>query len=147
MDDAAKERFWSKVEKTDTCWLWTSAKQKEGYGLFWFDRKCEKAHRLSLEMALGRPITKGLVAAHAPLICRNPACVNPVHLREATHQENALDRFLDGTQSNRKGRLTDDEVRAIRSDPRVQRLIAEDYGIAEPTVSAIRTRRLYDRVV
>ena len=29
----AYERFWSKVEKTDTCWLWTGATDQTGYGV------------------------------------------------------------------------------------------------------------------
>ncbi|HEU5089071.1 MAG TPA: hypothetical protein VFT99_16560, partial [Roseiflexaceae bacterium] len=26
------ERFWAKVRKTDTCWLWTAATDHNGYG-------------------------------------------------------------------------------------------------------------------
>jgi hypothetical protein len=29
-----EERFWAKVEKTETCWNWTAAKGTGGYGLF-----------------------------------------------------------------------------------------------------------------
>ena len=29
---AVAERFWSKVEKTDTCWLWTGHRDRHGYG-------------------------------------------------------------------------------------------------------------------
>lgn len=28
------ERFWSKVDKTDDCWLWTAATNRRGYGQF-----------------------------------------------------------------------------------------------------------------
>jgi hypothetical protein len=28
------DRFWSKVEKTKTCWLWTAGKDFDGYGQF-----------------------------------------------------------------------------------------------------------------
>jgi len=149
MDDAAKERFWSKVEKTDTCWLWRAAKQGNGYGVFGLDGKTYRAHRLSLEMALGRPITEGLDVAHAPLICHNRACVNPAHLREASRSENELDKRLDGTHNTRGciGHLTDDEVRTIRADPRIQRLVAEDYGIKRPMVSKIKSRKFYAHVV
>ena len=26
------DRFWNKVEKGDTCWIWTARKNKYGYG-------------------------------------------------------------------------------------------------------------------
>ena len=148
MDDAAKERFWSKVEKTDTCWLWTAA-MRNRYGAFGLNGKTMYAHRLSLEMALGRPIAEGLDAAHAPLICHNRACVNPAHLREASRSENNLDKRLDGTHHTRGciGHLTDDEVRAIRIDPRDKCLIAEDYEISAIMVNYIKLRKRYVRVV
>src|SRR5213593_4876701 len=28
-------RFWSKVQKTESCWLWEGAKDAKGYGLFY----------------------------------------------------------------------------------------------------------------
>ena len=30
----ADERFWEKVEKTDSCWNWVAYKDREGYGRF-----------------------------------------------------------------------------------------------------------------
>jgi hypothetical protein len=149
MDDAAKERFWAKVEKTDTCWLWRAATTRCGYGVFGLNGKTMYAHRLSLEMALGRPIAEGLEAAHAPIICRNRHCVNPAHLREATKSENELDKRLDGTQytSGRRGPLTDEVVRAIRADPRVQHLVAKEYGMKQTAISRIKLRKRYAHVV
>jgi hypothetical protein len=32
-DQSVEERFWAKVNKTETCWLWTGAKHEKGYGL------------------------------------------------------------------------------------------------------------------
>ena len=29
-----EQRFWSKVNKTDTCWLWVGYKNFGGYGIF-----------------------------------------------------------------------------------------------------------------
>lgn len=34
MADSVLERFWSKVEKTEGCWLWTAGRIPEGYGQF-----------------------------------------------------------------------------------------------------------------
>ena len=77
------ERFWSKVKKTDTCWLWQSATCK-GYGLFSYLGKEVYAHRFSYELLVG-PIPEGMELDH---LCRSPACVNPARLEPVTHQEN-----------------------------------------------------------
>jgi hypothetical protein len=82
------DRFWSKVNKTENCWLWTGSKYKEGYGLIWDKPKIGRAHRISYELAYG-PIPEGLCIAHK---CDTPSCVNPDHLFAATHAENMRDR-------------------------------------------------------
>ena len=30
--ERAAERFWAKVEKTETCWIWTGTRMRGGYG-------------------------------------------------------------------------------------------------------------------
>lgn len=79
-----EERFWEKVNKTDTCWLWTGATSGRGYGDSWRDGKKIKAHRLSYELLVG-PIPSGLTLDH---LCRNILCVNPTHLEPVTQREN-----------------------------------------------------------
>ena len=79
------ERFWEKVVKTETCWLWTGAKaSKYGHGKFMSQRKNTKAHRWAYEALVG-PIPVGLTIDH---LCRVPACVNPAHLEPVTLAEN-----------------------------------------------------------
>lgn len=66
-----EDRFWSYVNKTDTCWIWTGATQSFGYGVFW-DSGSTTAHRTALELALGCPIPDGFGALHT---CDVPGCV------------------------------------------------------------------------
>jgi hypothetical protein len=145
-----RARFWSKVEKTEGCWNWIAGKTSRGYGTFCIDGKMESPHRISLEIHLGRPITAGLQAAHSPVLCHNRLCVNPTHLREATRQENMLDRRLDGTAISPTGKnnlvprlFTEEHIRAIRLDTRSQREIANEYHTLQPTISAIKVRKTY----
>lgn len=80
-----EKRFWAKVEKTNTCWLWTAWNNGTGYGLFKLDYKTSVlAHRLSYEMAKGK-IPKGLVIDH---LCSTTLCVNPSHLEAVTQKVN-----------------------------------------------------------
>lgn len=80
------DRFWSKVNKTETCWLWTGALGRNGYGQFFWDGQARAAHRLAYEDLVG-PIPKGLQLDH---LCRVRHCVNPAHLEPVTARENML---------------------------------------------------------
>ena len=42
-----EERFWSKVKKTDTCWVWIARVGTHGYGEFNIDGVARLAHRVS----------------------------------------------------------------------------------------------------
>lgn len=79
-------RFWRKVDKTKTCWLWTGGKNELGYGRFYFDGRIQPPHRISYEWLVG-PIPDGLVIDH---LCRVPACVNPDHLEPVPQRTNIL---------------------------------------------------------
>jgi hypothetical protein len=81
------DRFLSKFEKTDHCWLWEGGINEWGYGQFWVGGTRKKmAHRVSYELYIG-PIPEGLTIDH---LCRVPACVNPAHMEVVTVAENIL---------------------------------------------------------
>lgn len=75
-----EERFWAKVNKTDTCWLWTGGRGRDGYGLY----LNKPVHRLAYEFVVGL-IPEGLQVDH---LCRVVLCVRPTHLEPVTPQEN-----------------------------------------------------------
>jgi hypothetical protein len=83
-------RFWSKVDKSGECWIWTASTAGPGqYGHFHVSggRKSRVrvyAHRWSYEQVNG-PIPDGLTIDH---LCRVPRCVNPDHLEPVTLREN-----------------------------------------------------------
>ena len=97
MNTKTIERFWSKVEKTPTCWNWTASKRAKGYGAFvWADESGAiiqgRAHRFSWEIING-PIPAGLCILHR---CDNPRCVNPEHLFIGTKADNNADMLAKG---------------------------------------------------
>ena len=133
-------------EPNSGCWLWTGnyLKKRGGYGVFTmrpFGMQMVRAHRLSWELHRGQ-ITSDQHVLHR---CDNPICVNPDHLFLGDQPSNMQDckekkRHTYG-EKNHWAKLTEDDVLAIRSDNRLQREIASDYGITGSTVGDIKKRR------
>lgn len=111
----AEYRFWSKIEKTDSCWNWIDgAFSHNGYGYFTVNYRSVRAHRYSYELHFGN-IPEGKHVLHE---CDNPACVNPSHLFLGDYESNQRDKFEKDRQA--KGEavgtsfLTEDNVLEIR---------------------------------
>ena len=85
-NDSFRKTFWSRVEKTATCWLWRGYRSGSGYGAINLNRRSHCAHRLAYTFLVG-PIPDGLELDH---LCRNRLCVNPAHLEPVTTRENVL---------------------------------------------------------
>jgi hypothetical protein len=86
-------RFWSKVDTTGgifACWPWIGNRTEAGYGQVVVEGLRVGAHRISLEMKLGRPLTDGEMACHT---CDNPPCVNPEHLYAGNASTNGTDAW------------------------------------------------------
>jgi hypothetical protein len=116
------EKFWSRVNKTETCWLWTGRVDVSGYGVFRVYGRgvCSiKAHRYAWELTKG-PIPEGLRVLHR---CDVRACLNPAHLFIGTDADNMRDKCEKGRQprgeAQGSARLTAEQVIAIRRDYRI----------------------------
>lgn len=98
-----RERLMKYVRLEGECWIWTGAKDPEGYGRVNFNghANSELAHRVAYREFVG-PIPEGLELDH---LCRNPSCINPKHLEPVTKSINAK-RGLTGKhlRDNRYGR-------------------------------------------
>ena len=129
LTDEALDRFVSKIEKTESCWIWKGATNHKAaehprpYGQFWFDGKTRQAHRMSLLLFKGVEISDDLQACHT---CDNTLCVNPDHLFVGSKTDNMRDCSNKGRyylQQNPEkapkiGKLKKEEVLRIRGELR-----------------------------
>ena len=81
------DRLWSKVQKTDGCWLWTGYVMSDsGHGQIQRGRRGEGAARVHIvawELLVG-PVPAGMILHHH---CETKHCVNPAHLGLTTRSE------------------------------------------------------------
>lgn len=80
------QRILSKVDYTDSCWIWSWSLDRHGYGQVRAFGTTKRAHRIVYELLVGE-VAEGLDLDH---ICRNRSCVNPQHLEPVTRSQNLL---------------------------------------------------------
>lgn len=112
------DRFWNKVKKTDSCWLWQGSICR-GYGSFGIRTqegwRTTSAHRFVWALVYG-PVPKNLCVLH---LCDVRNCVNPEHLFLGDYADNNADKMEKnrhpcGSQCSRAV-LTEHHVLLIRS--------------------------------
>lgn len=84
------DRLWSRVTKTESCWLWTGAISQNGYGVIGLTggTKNDFVHRVAYRLTKGLiPEGRSNVVDH---LCRNRRCVNPDHLELVRQRTNIL---------------------------------------------------------
>jgi hypothetical protein len=122
--------FWSHVDKTDGCWIWTGCIDRvSGYGYFGTAR----AHRLIFASHLG-PIPNGLEVCHT---CDVRACVNPAHLFIGTHQDNMTDMARKGRRIEKLSFEDVREIRALREQGWKIQPLADGFGVSVSMISLI----------
>jgi hypothetical protein len=142
-----RQRFVSKTEgKESGCIEWTACKLKGGYGQFKYDGKVWLAHRFAWMLENG-DIPEGMHVLHK---CDNPKCVNTYHLFLGTHAQNMADRDDKGRhaigEAKKNAKLTESDIVAIRSDDRLLREIAADYGVSQDVISQVKRRKAWRHV-
>jgi hypothetical protein len=156
--DALETRFWSRVLKTETCWLWTGWRARrpsgeDSYGKLYVTRSSwVKAHRYSYRLHNG-DFPEDLHVLHK---CDNILCVNPEHLFLGTQLDNMRDMISkdryprDARRKHMLGRngsrhsssaLSHDQIvdvcrRLLAGE--FQQKIADTYGVSQSTISNIK---------
>jgi hypothetical protein len=110
------------------CLLWPYARLPSGQGVVTISKKLTIAHRYVCEALHGPAPTSKHEVAH---LCGNGhlGCVNPRHLRWATHTENMADQLMHGTRNrgsrNGQSKLVEGDIPVIRSLLRQGKTITE----------------------
>jgi hypothetical protein len=135
-----EERFWRHIDKRgqDECWEWQSAKNKDGYGRFIFDKKNKSVHRISWEISNGA-IPDGRCVLHT---CDVRSCVNPKHLHLGTKHDNSQDMVSRGRSTTNnfrwKPKLNLQIANDIREKYSMQMFspykLAEEYSVSRTTI-------------
>lgn len=125
----------------EACWPWTGGKDADGYGHLSYDYKTHQAHKVALEVKLGRSLARGEVSRHKCIGSR--ACCNPDHLQPGTVADNNRDTLEQGRvpcgEANPGHRLTALQVADIRREasPGRYEKLGRRYGVSGKTISNI----------
>lgn len=129
--------------ETDECVHWPYAQNGNGYGVK--VSGIGYPHRFVCERFHGASPSPSHEVAHG---CGQSLCINPRHLRWATHVENENDKLVHGTRNvgERGGgaKLTESQAREIaasRGTPSA--MLAARYGISQATIQGIRAGRTW----
>lgn len=151
-------RFWRKVRKTNSCWIWTGCLNDSGYGITGIGKinpnghqMNRRAHRVSWELVNG-PIPEGFQVLHR---CDIRNCVRPRHLFLGKDLDNRRDciakgRFPRGS-TNGQSKLNELKViqilRLVRTGKYTQEEIARKFGVHRMQISRIIRRATWKHVI
>lgn len=131
----------------DDCLMWPFGRLPNGYADVQNGKKKEYVHRIVCREVYGKPPTLNHEAAHN---CGRGhlGCVNPCHLRWATHKENMEDMVGHGKSTRGRhasAKLTESDVREIRSLRRQvkQAELARAFNVRVDTISEIQRHKTW----
>lgn len=106
LSPATIQRFNRKIHKTESCWLWTGAKENHGYGLAYTGFKPDGRKDRHYAHRIAYALVHGFVPAHLEVMhsCDVTRCVNPAHLSLGTQKENIQDQLDRGRHSGQNRR-------------------------------------------
>lgn len=147
------DKFSSRFEKTETCWNWTAALSKAGYGQIGYKKVVYYAHRIMWEIVNQEIIPAGMNILHS---CDNPRCVNPDHLRLGTHKENMQDMHNRGRaykafgEQSGAAKLTEKEVIEIRELYKTgeysTRTLGKRYNVSHRNIVDVVNRKIWSHI-
>lgn len=130
----------------EACWPWLGTRSAKGYPLLVIGRHQVVVTRLLIDVAEDQD------ACHR---CDNPPCVNPLHLFAGSRADNQADKAAKGRSARGEtngggGRLTDADVRTIRSlldaGELTKAAIARRFGVSGTQIGHIATGRQWRHV-
>jgi hypothetical protein len=142
LTESARLRWEKKINKTDTCWLWTGT-LNHGYGFFDLNSYSKVAsHRYSYFLANGQ-FESDLFVCHT---CDTPACINPSHLVLGTAAFNSKERSTRGRSSrpfgeaNGGAKLSQDDIdklKRLRAEGVKVRQLMEMFSLSDAQIYRI----------
>ena len=136
----------------EACWVWRFSRIGRGYGVVQINKERFLVHRLVCQRQHGDPPTSDHEAAHS---CGKGhlGCINPHHIRWATHSENCADRNAHGTENsgskNGQSKLTESQVRQIKERLRsgcAPMPLANEYNVSRSTITDISRGRYWKSI-
>jgi hypothetical protein len=116
------------------------------YGTLYYNGKNHAVHRLVCEVRRGPAPSSKHVARH---LCGGGkiGCCNPNHIAWGTAADNSADARMHGTlirgETQGLSKLTEYQVKEIRSDKRSGEEISIEYGVNRSTINRIKRRETW----
>jgi hypothetical protein len=144
------QRFWTKVWKTETCWIWVGAGNGHSYGGLragacgtGIRTPIIRAHIASWILHFG-PVPEGKHICHR---CDQPRCIRPDHLWPGTHDENMRDKALKERGPRKISMVDVQEIRRLYAEGEVTQLtLANLYHLTPSMICMIISRKRRNHV-